>query len=452
MIHYVKRKNRSLRFIRSDKALFFSYFIVHIIIGTFVLYNFDFWKGEGSLSFIDSLFTTVSAICVTGLITVDTAQFSMAGQLFILYLIQAGGLGIITFSMLYLFIPGIKLSINSSQNIKSYIVGVNDLKPKQIVRMIILFTFLIEIIGGILLSIFFYKEGVDKPIFSGFFHSVSAFCNGGFSVFSDSVVSFQTNWAINLTLIFLIITGGIGFMVIWDIARKIRDKRNKLHFHTKLMLLATPILLIVGFLLYMLVEYNGALKDFTLSEKVLVSIFQSTTTRTAGFNSIDFASLSLPSQLGTFVLMLIGGGSGSTAGGLKVSTAFILLIVIFKGLSDKREIRLFNRRISKNIIYDASMFFMKAMAILFTALFLLTLVESNNPDTTLISLTFEIFSAIGTVGVSHGITGLLSTAGKVIIIFTMFAGRVALFALVIPKYRRTEDRYIDYPKGEVLIG
>ncbi len=435
----------------SGKLLFFSYFIFNILLGSVLLSLPVAWKGDTALKYLDVLFTSVSAVCVTGLATVSTTDFTLFGQIVILVMIQAGGLGIITFSTIYLALPGSRISLKNSKIIKEYFIMDTNITPKDIVKAILTVTVVAELSGMVLLFIAFLKAGVQNPVFTSIFHSISAFCNAGFSLFPDSLESFQSSPLINFTIASLIILGGIGFMVISDISQKIKGKRLRLRFHSKLMLIATASLIVFGAVVYGIIEWNGAFGNLDTKDKFLPILFQSITTRTAGFNSIPQSDLSPPSKFFSLLLMLIGAGSGSTAGGIKVSTAFILFIILFKGVDDSGEIHLFNRRLTSDNLSRAALFFVKAITIIFMSILLLTHFEQGRGFTQ-IDLIFECFSALGTVGLSTGLTPLLSSAGKIIIIITMFAGRVGLFALIMPVHRSYKDRFVDYPKGEVLIG
>jgi len=440
------------RYLSSGKLAFFSYFVINILLGSLLLNLPASWHGASPVSYLDALFTAVSAVCVTGLATLDTSLFSNFGQLVLLYLIQAGGLGIITFSTLYLLIPKSKISLRNRKIIREYYVDSSNVDPRNIVKVILLFTFGIEILGFLLLALLFRQSGDSQPWFNGLFHAVSAFCNAGFSRYSDSLVRYSQNWGVNLVVMMLIILGGLGFMTIWDLLRNMADWRNRLHFHTRVMLAATAFLIISGWLLYYLLEKDHLLAGLSTGDQLLAALFQSVTTRTAGFNTVDQYLLSRPSQFLTLLFMIIGGGSGSTAGGLKVTTAVVLFLVIFRHMNSKGESRLFNRRIPGDILSRASMLFLKAMGIIFLVIFLLLISERNNPDLKLGQLIFEAFSALGTVGLSQGVTPGLTGMGKGIIMLAMFAGRVGLFALIMPDRDQAKERHIDYPMGEVLIG
>lgn len=308
-----------------------------------------------------------------------------------------------------------------------------------------------EIAGTVLLFIAFFRGDVTSPLFSALFHSVSAFCNAGFSLFPDSFESFKNNGLVNITVSLLIIVGGIGFMVISDINQFLRGRKRRLRFHSKLMLVASLSLIVVGAVFYGILEWNSAFAGLAARDKILPIIFQSVTTRTAGFNSIPQSDLSPVSKVFTLLMMFIGAGSGSTAGGIKVSTAFILFIILYQGVDDSGEIVLFKRRLTSDNLTRAALFFVKAVSIVFLSIIFMTYFESGKGFSQL-DIIFECFSALGTVGLSTGLTAHLSIAGKLVIIGTMFAGRVGLFALIMPMNVSSKDRFVDYPKGEVLIG
>ncbi|MDA3808998.1 MAG: TrkH family potassium uptake protein, partial [Spirochaetaceae bacterium] len=407
--------------------------------------------GDIPLRYIDTLFTAVSAVCVTGLTTVSTSEFSLFGPILILLMIQAGGLGIITFSTIYLALPGSRISLQNSNIIKEYFIMDTNITPKEIIRAILTVTIITELIGMALLYTAFIKEDVTNPLFTSIFHSVSAFCNAGFSLFPDSLESFRNNDLVTITIAILIIIGGIGFMVISDIRQLFNGDKRRLRLHSKLMLIASASLIVFGAVVYGIFEWNNAFSNMEAKDKILPIIFQSITTRTAGFNNIPQSDLSPVSKFFTLLLMFIGGGSGSTAGGIKVSTAFILFIILFKGVDNKGEIRLFNRRLISDNLTRAALFFVKAVFILFISIILMVYFESGKSFSQL-DIIFECFSALGTVGLSTGLTPYLSIGGKLIIIATMFAGRVGLFALIMPMNVRTKDRFVEYQKCEVFIG
>lgn len=436
-----------------ERDILFIFFISIIVFGSILLSLPFSWKPGVQYHIIDSLFITVSAVCVTGLASVDINYFSPFGKIILLLLIQVGGLGLITFSSMFLALPKKRLSLVNTKLIQNYFTNENIVDPKYIVKVVLRLTIIIELIGAIFLYISF-KDKIAHPVFTAVFHSVSAFCNAGFSTIPGGLVTFRDNLSVNLTFMLLIITGGIGFMVLWDLFDLLIGKDFILLLHTKIMLISTFVLILSAALLFYIFEYsNPEIIDLSWNEKILPAFFQSITTRTAGFNTLDQSLLSMPSKAITLGLMLIGGGSGSTAGGIKVTTAFLILYGITQGLNDKKGITIFNRKISSINLTKAGLFFVKAIVIVFLTILGLLIVESFYGNRfSFMEISFESFSAIGTVGLSLGITGKLSVFSKLILIFTMFAGRIGLFSLILPVNEVKFDRTVEYPEGEVLIG
>lgn len=440
-----------------ERLVLYSYFLGLIAAGTvFLSLPLSWGAGDGGsrTAFIDAVFTAVSAVCVTGLTTVDTALWSRFGQVVILLLIQAGGLGIVTFGMFYLVMPRARISLRDTRMLGSAFTGERMVRPRSVIRSIFITTLVIEGIGAVLLSIAFGRSGRSDAVFSGVFHAVSAFCNAGFSIFSEGLASYRSDPAVSITLMALIILGGIGFMVIRDLLRAgMPGRRCLLLFHTRLMLTATPLFIAAGLLGYLLLDDTDVFSSLPPAQRILAALFQSVTTRTAGFSTVDQAALSAPSRWLTLMLMIIGGGSGSTAGGIKVSTAFILVLVLFRGVSERGDIRFLGRRITSADVSRAAMFFLKAVALLFLSILALGVIE--RPDETGFppsDIIFESVSALGTVGLSTGITERLSGGGKLVVMATMFMGRVGLFSLVMRTVKERAERMIERPKGEVLIG
>lgn len=440
-----------------ERLVLYSYFLGLIAAGTvFLSLPLSWGAGDGGsrAAFIDAVFTAVSAVCVTGLTTVDTALWSRFGQVVILLLIQAGGLGIVTFGMFYLVMPRARISLRDTRMLGSAFTGERMVRPRSVIRSIFITTLVIEGIGAVLLSIAFGRSGRSDAVFSGVFHAVSAFCNAGFSIFSEGLASYRSDPAVSITLMALIILGGIGFMVIRDLLRAgMPGRRCPLLFHTRLMLTATPLFIAAGLLGYLLLDDTDVFSSLPPAQRILAALFQSVTTRTAGFSTVDQAALSAPSRWLTLMLMIIGGGSGSTAGGIKVPTAFILVLVLFRGVSERGDIRFLGRRITSADVSRAAMFFLKAVALLFLSILALGVIE--RPDETGFppsDIIFESVSALGTVGLSTGITERLSGGGKLVVMATMFMGRVGLFSLVMRTVKERAERMIERPKGEVLIG
>ncbi|MFH2115328.1 MAG: potassium transporter TrkG [Spirochaetota bacterium] len=455
---------------RSDAMYLLSFFVVVICIGTLLLSLPAAWPTAGPTAgptdapdhplLVDRLFIATSAVCVTGLVTIDTADFSRFGQTVILMLIQIGGLGIISFTSLLLIVPGRRLPFRRLGTIRGFSIDGVEFDPIKIVRNIVVFTLLIEAVGaiGIYLALPAEATGLaeatgvagESRVFTAVFHAVSAFCNAGFSVFPDSLEGFSGNAALLGIISFLIVTGGIGFIVLQDISRRLRGKRKTLSYHSKLILIVTTVLVLFGAASYLVLESSNTFAGMTAGDKLMNALFQAITPRTAGFNAVRQASLRQSSKLLTIILMFIGGAPGSIAGGIKLSTAYLILIVMLKRPDERGEINVFKRRLSAGTINAGVMYFLKALLILVVAAGALSLIEGpRGADAS--QLLFEVVSAFGTVGLSLGYTPQLSWAGKLVIIATMFAGRVGLIALAFPGRIRREAPFV-YPEADILLG
>ncbi len=436
----------SLRF---ERLILFAYFLGLIVLGSIFLMLPFAWKSPGSVGFLDALFTSVSAVCVTGLITVDTANYTRFGQIIIMLLIQLGGLGIITFTTMFLLQPvrKRKMSLRNAQVVQKFALNSVAYNPKDIILHIILFTAIIEGIGVVLLLPGFIAQGVKNPFFVSLFHGISAFCNAGFSTFSTGLEAFRTDYSLLVPIMALIILGGIGFLVLIDIRQYLRfsrqgtERRIKrgLSLYTKIVLIGTGSLILVGTL-----AYWGSGSGLSLFD----SLFQSVTTRTAGFNTVSQSDLSNAGLVTTYPLMFIGGASGSTAGGIKISTFFLAMLVVFKGFNRKHQLQIFKRSIRIEAMHEALILMLKTLTFVFGTILLLTVVEQGME---LKDLVFEALSAMGTVGLTRGVTPHLSSFGKIIIMITMFVGRVGLVSMImIPS--DPKDRIVYYPEEEVMIG
>lgn len=440
----------------SDRQLLLFYFTVLILLGVLLLSLPFSYAGRQPAHWIDRLFTAVSAVCVTGLATFPTTDLSRVGQIFLLILIQAGGLGYITFTTLFLFFPGARFSLRDSSIIQQYFGENQILQPRRIMLNILGFTFCLEFLGTVILYGGMLRQGVGHPFFSSFFHAVSAFCNAGFSLYPDSLTRFSANPIVIGGVSLMIVSGGLGFMVLWNLGKKIRyGKKVRLMYYSRLMLVLTPLFILGGFTFYLIQEWHDLFAHMTRGEAVLAALFQSITTRTAGFNTIDQGELSTPSLIATLYLMLTGGGSGSTAGGLKVSTMFLLTLILVQGVDDHGEVSFLHRRISRDSLNRAGFYFLKAMMILTISVLLISIVEESRwgGGFNFMQILYECVSALGTVGLSMGITADLQPLSKLVLIATMYAGRIGLFAIIMPQVYQSEAyRHIRYPKGEVLIG
>jgi trk system potassium uptake protein TrkH len=408
------------------------------------------------LSWIDAFFTATSATCVTGLIVKDTpVDFTIQGQTIILFMIQLGGIGLMTFSMAFAVLVGKKLNFDSKALINSMIdydrPGYTVLILKKVLTVMIIF----EFIGAILLAIFFNVNGVEDGLFfTSVFHSVSAFCNAGFSTFSDSLIGFSSVLSINLIIMSLIITGGLGFFVIIEIYSFIKKKLSlnlfvrKLSVQVKIVLYVTIILILTGTLIFLLLEKNGVLNSYSISHKIIASFFQSITTRTAGFNTVNTGELTRATLLIFMILMFVGAGPGGTAGGIKITTLYIFIKSVFSMINSYPEVRAFGRKIPDDIVRKATAVFFISIILNFTAITLLCITE----DFELKDIMFETVSAFGTVGLSTGITPFLSKSGRIIIILLMFVGRLGPVTLAIAISRQYNKSYYSLPEEKVMIG
>ena len=447
--------------IKSATENLFIYFLFLALTGT-ILFRFPAFYSDGMpIPLIDSIFTTVSAMCVTGLSTVDMSVFSNSGFLLILLLIEAGGLGLVSFFTIYLALDAKKISLLNRNIIKDYFTEEQQIETKQIIREIISFTLFIQFLGALILSLLLKFHGEENYIFYGIFISVSAFCNAGFSPYSESLSSFTNSPVFLLTVSLIIILGGLGFSVMSNIFFTLKKqngkKRTILSLHSKIVLFTTFILIAGGTVFFFIFEYNGAYKDLSFSSALLNAFFQAVTLRTAGFETVSQNSFSAHSTVLSDIFMLIGGSPGSMAGGIKTTTFFLLLTLAYKSIHDKNSPSIFHRDISESSTAKATSIFIKAICFLSVMIILLLISEQKSIKNGIFSessLIFEAFSAFATVGLSKGITGLLSNSGKIIIIFLMFAGRTGITFIALNNFSRKNNikSLTDYPEEDVLLG
>lgn len=408
-------------------------------------------------SFIDALFTSTSAVCVTGLIVKDTPNdFTLFGQIVIMLLIQIGGLGYMTSATIIFLILGKKIGITERLTIKE---GLNVESIEGIVRFtkgVLFFTMIFELAGALLLTTRFWVDHSFKDAFLyGLFHSVSAFNNAGFSLFSDNLIRYRGDVIVNLTITTLIITGGIGFIVARDIYKYQRKEVHGLSHHTKIVLSTTAILIISGAVSIYLLEATNprTFTGMTLQEKLLVSYFSSVTPRTAGFNTVDYSLFRTETLFLTIVLMFIGASPGSTGGGVKTSTFAIIIASLYATVRGLRDAVLFKRRVPSDTVSKS--FLLVTLAAIFCTLSTHFIITTQS--TQYLSGMFEVTSAFGTVGLSVGdggvrsLSALFTPIGKLAISFTMFVGRLGPLTLAIAVTRRVQEHY-RYPEGSVLIG
>ena len=409
-------------------------------------------NGHG-LSFLNALFTATSATCVTGLVVVDTGTtFTIFGQIVILSLIQVGGLGFMTFATFFALLLGKKISLKERILLQE---SLNNLSMEGIVRLarrIIIFTGVIEFIGALILTVrFSFDMPLRKAIYFGIFHSISNFNNAGFDLMGEfhSLTGYVEDPTVTLTICLLIILGGIGFIVMNELYEYRAIKRVSLH--TKIVLLTSAILVIVGTIGIFLLEYSNhlTLKPLSLTGKILGSLFQSVTARTAGANTLSIGDLTQSSLLLIILLMFIGASPGSTGGGIKTTTFTTLIGAVWSQIRGKEDVIFYRQRIEYETIY-------KALTVTFSGLFLvmfmtlvLTISEKGHE---FLAILFEVTSAFATVGLSMGLTPELSDIGKILIMLTMFAGRVGPLTIAFAVTMRRNPDPFRYPKGKIMIG
>jgi len=448
-----------LKRLSPPQIIVFSFLSV-IFVGAILLSLPHATQSGEKMSLVDSFFTATSATCVTGLIVKDTGTyFSGFGKLIILTLVQLGGLGIMTFSTLFAILLGRKLTIKDDLVIQKTIAPNKVQNLSTLIKYILAITLGIEFLGAVLLALRWFKTSdwaFTEVLANSAFHAISAFCNAGFSLFSGSFAAFSGDLYINLIMIFLIIIGGIGFIVILELPRLVKRKPLP-HFsiQSKIALTVSLVLIVVGALLFFFIEQNNTMTGLSAKEKVLGSIFQSVTTRTAGFNTLNIGKLAPPTLCFFMILMFIGASPGSTGGGIKTGTFGVLLATVASMLKNRDRVSIFKRTIPKEVVRKALVILFLALGWIFTAVILLALAEYKQSAVLhnfFLQILFEIVSAFGTVGLSTGITPTLSAAGKLIIILTMFAGRIGPLTLALAIALQTSKVSYTYPEEKIMIG
>jgi trk system potassium uptake protein len=444
--------NKRRVFLDPPKVLVLGFAIL-IVLGTGLLTLPIATVDGNGLSVLNALFTATSATCVTGLVVVDTGStFTTFGQLVILSLIQIGGLGFMTFATFFFFLLGKKISLKDRLLLQE---SLNNLSIEGIVRLVkrvLLFTAAIEIVGAMILSIrFSYDMSIGRAIYFGFFHSISNFNNAGFDLMGEfrSLTPYVADPTVTLTVCALITIGGIGFIVM----NEVYEYRNtrRLSVHTKVVLATSLILTVGGAILIFLFEFGNdkTLQPLSPLGKGLGALFQSVTNRTAGSNTLNIPDLTHPTLFLTIFLMFVGASPGSTGGGIKTTTLATLLGTVWSQVKGKEDVVLFRRRIVIEIIFKALTVTVSGLFLVMVITMLLTITEVGKD---FLMILFEATSAFATVGLSMGLTPELSPLGRMLIIFTMFAGRVGpltvAFAIAM---RRKPDPY-RHPKGRIMIG
>lgn len=429
-----------------------SSFAAMILLGTFLL-MLPISSSSGQWTpFIDALFTATSASCVTGLAVLDTGKyFSFFGKNVIILLIQIGGLGIMTITTLFSVGIGRRMKMKERFLMQDALNQENSADIEKITAKIIKYTFLIEFIFGTILAWYFYDDYGTEAIYWGYWHAISAFCNAGFDLLGNftSFINYRGDIIVNVVIMLLIILGGIGFSVIGDVAhsRKWRDYS----LHTKIVLSVNTVLIFVGTIFIFFSEMNNPLTlgGLGVGEQLLASCFQSVSSRTAGFNTIDIGAMNLPGLFVMACLMFIGASPNSTGGGIKTTTMAVLLLSTFSLLRDKKEVVIFKRRIDSSLISKSTSVFVLACLWLVLATFLLLCFDTNGHPVQLI--VFELFSAFGTVGLGVGITTEWNGLCKLVLIATMFIGRIGILTFGLSFFNKRVDS-IRYPSENIFIG
>ena len=416
-----------------------------------------------SLSWTDSVFTATSAACVTGLVVVDTGSyFTLFGKIIILSLMQIGGLGIMTFTSLAIYLWRRRTTITDRIAVGQVLLHDARFKLGEFLIQIVSWTFIIEAIGATLL--YLMAPGAFSP-FSAIFHSVSAFCNAGFSLFANSLIDWKGDWGINLVFIALIIVGGIGFSVFIEFKNAVLrifksgsdSQGTKVSWYAKIVVRTSLFLIILGWIGIYFAEFIGYNKMMILDDAILTALFQSVTSRTAGFNTLNIGQMTNVSLIILLFLMFIGGAPGSCAGGIKVTTFRVLIAAIWSQLMGKKQAVIGKFAVNEATIKRTLVLFALGVLIIFIAVFLLDFTEGGDKPHYLVrgqflEILFESVSAFCTVGLSTGLTSTLSDVGKWILVFLMFIGRLGPFLLINALQSIQEVQLYDLPEENLMIG
>jgi len=460
---------------RNPTQALIASFVILIISGAGLLMLPAANSNGRNLNFVDALFTSTSATCVTGLIVKDTGQdFTMMGQVVILTLIQLGGLGIVVFGAVLALLLGQAFSVRESVAMQDLLNTRTLSRIGNMIAFIFIGTILIEALGAV--SLFGMWDdspnwsGLHNQVFCSIFHSISAFCNAGFSLFSKSFIRYNRNWQIYTVICPLIILGGLGFSVLYDLINIFADRIKRLlkkcfikryrfsmaapkrmQLQTKIVLTVSSGLIILGALAIIFFEHYTGQNDSEQKVGILGALFQSITARTAGFNTVDIEAMSASSKFILIVLMFIGGSPGSTAGGIKTVTLAVIIMTTIAALRKRPEVEMFNRSVRIVVVGRAITVTVLFIVVLFTATLALSVTEGSN-GFSMMNILFEAGSALGTVGLTTGITGSLTTAGKLIIITTMLIGRLGPLTLLAALTFNLKPARYSYPDESIIVG
>lgn len=435
-------------------------FAVVILIGAVLLCLPIASKTGTWQNFLDSLFTSTSSVCVTGLVVVDTAvYYSVFGQIVIMLLIQIGGLGFITLTSLLFMMIGKKFSYKDRLTLQESLNKNESQGVVKLIKKILILVFAVEFFGFLCLApSMISKFGFGGGCFRALFLSISAFCNAGFDIIGTSSMQFSSlapfaqSALVLLPIMFLVIVGGLGYIVIFDICGKV-FKKSKISFHSKLVIGITLVLIFVPAILFLILEWNNpaTIGDMGVWDKIINSLFQSISPRTAGFATYDLGALTPASKVLVDFLMFVGGSPMSTAGGIKTTTLFILIVSIFKQSNSKGEVVIFKKQVKNKVIRKCIRVVVLYTSLLIVGTFLIAIFEPHIPVD---SILFEVLSALSTVGLTIGITPIISPIPKIILMLCMFIGRVGILTITIAiagRKRNINDE-IEYPNSKVIVG
>ncbi len=432
-------------------------FLALILTGTLLL-MLPF-STKGGIGFIDALFTSTSAVCVTGLAVRDTARdFTLFGKAVIALLIQLGGLGIMTFSLALVSMFQESISIKWRFTFKEMYSDIRKMPVGTMVKRIVLYTFFMEALFALALFADFAGEfPLLEALGHSVFHSVSAFCNAGFSTFPDGLLSYRGRVFLNIIIILAIISGGLGFVAIHEIRRQFARGFaggffSGLSHHTRLVLVVTGILIAGGTAVILLMEWNYSLAGESPGTKFLASLFQSVTCRTAGFNTVDIAHLHQSTLLVMIILMFIGGSPGSIAGGVKTTTAGVAFIMLYSKFKGESQPVLWKRAIDRDTVDRSATLIILSLAFVLFSTFMVMITDNPVPGEHFLLSLFETVSAFGTVGLTAGATGSLSSAGKLIICAVMYVGRLGPLTLMAALTARKKTADFEYPEEHIMVG
>lgn len=433
-------------------------FLSLVIIGT-LGFRFlpDLYVGA-RLGWVDSLFMATSAVCVTGLVVVNPATyFTFYGQLWTICLIQLGGLGLLTLTSGVLLTVGRRLSLRHEELMRSSSDANPQIDYRLLVRRVLRYTLLIELSGAAVLYIAWVGDlGLGGAVWPAVFHSISAFCNAGFSVFADSMMGHRGDILGMSALMMLIVLGGLGFLTLTEISRWTHGTsrhQRRLSLHTRIVLVATVVALVLGMLVFGFFEWHNTLEGLPLRERIVSAMFGSVTARTAGYAAVDYNLVTGPTAFATIILMFIGGAPGSTAGGIKVTTMAVLLMLALTRLRGVRSVSAFHRAIPDETLGRATGLLVIAATVLITAIFVLLAVDpqASSPEQSLRYM-FEAVSAFGTVGLSMDLTPSLSTGARLVITALMFVGRVGLLSVAAALTLEPHNLPFRYAREDVAVG